>query len=88
MQYSKKTFPGLDLVLEDIHGERFSDRSICSLIISERSFHKGEKVAVIVWGDYSEEILRECSDKVGKIFSSKNNLDLAEVIRQSYLSKK
>jgi phosphotransferase system HPr-like phosphotransfer protein len=64
----------LEIRLEEPEtGKGFKGESIITLLtIGSRSFHLGGKVKVIANGEYPFEILKECADEVGNIFSFKD----------------
>ena len=55
-------------------GEKLDYKSLINLLSSGCLFHKGERIRVVVRGEYSQKTLQECANRVGEVFSLDSKL--------------
>jgi phosphotransferase system HPr-like phosphotransfer protein len=60
----------LEITITDTNSKNFNGKSIISLVI-EGTFPMGKRVKITSRGNYTQEILKECADRIGNVFSEK-----------------
>ena len=81
-----KEYESLDILLKEPKtGNEINCESIIRLITRGLPFYKGGKVEIIIKGEYSLKILKECADRIGNIFSFKDDSEtLLERLYKKY----
>jgi hypothetical protein len=65
-------FKNLEIKLEEPETRKSFDIKDVTTLLSYGPFHIGGKVKITTKGDYPIEILKECTDNIGNIFSFKD----------------
>jgi phosphotransferase system HPr-like phosphotransfer protein len=70
LKHSLAKYGNLEITITDVNSRGFDGKSIISLLV-EGNFPIGKQVKITSRGNYSQEILKECVDKIGNVFSGK-----------------
>jgi len=69
-----KEYESLDILLKELKtGEEFNCKSIIRFVMGGLLFYKRGKIEITIKGEYSLKILKDCADRIGDIFSFKDD---------------